>query len=80
MSGDGLLDTVELDQHGALLEAVFVNLRRLAARQKAPSAASERRTGELRVCVKFVRAFTARYVAIQKVLGMVFLFFAAGCD
>ena len=63
MSGDGLLDTVELDQHGALLQAELVYLRRLAARQKASSAGRERRTGELRVCVKFVRAFTARYAS-----------------
>ena len=54
MSGDSLLDTVKFKQHGALLQAVFVDLRRLAARQKAPSAGSERRTRELGVCGKFV--------------------------
>jgi len=49
MSGNSLLDTVELDQHDALLQAAFVDLRRLAARQKAASPGSEGRTGELRV-------------------------------
>ncbi len=54
MSGDSLLDAVELDQHDALLQAALVNLRRFAARQKAASPGSEGRTGELRVCGKFV--------------------------
>jgi hypothetical protein len=49
MSSDSLLDTVELDQDDALLQAAFVNLRRLAARQKAASPGSQGRTGELRV-------------------------------
>jgi hypothetical protein len=47
MSGDSLLDTAELDQDGTLAQAAFVNLRRLAARQKASSAGSERRTARV---------------------------------
>ncbi len=38
MHGYSLLHTVELDDHGALLQAEFVNLRRFATRQKASSA------------------------------------------
>jgi hypothetical protein len=64
MSCDSLLDTFEFKQNGALLQAELVNLRRLAA-QKAPSAASERRTGELAYAASLSASFTARYTLIQ---------------
>jgi hypothetical protein len=60
MRGDRLLDTVELDQHGPLLQAVLVDLRRLATGQKSPSAGSECRTGQLGVGGKFLRGPSQR--------------------
>src|SRR6476659_2433660 len=43
MAGDRLVDTVELDQHHALIDAGLIDFRRVAARQEAAAGRLDRR-------------------------------------
>ena len=47
MGHDRVRDTVELDDHDALLEASFVGLRGRAAREKVGAVGGEGRDGKL---------------------------------
>src|SRR5687768_9586169 len=49
MRGDRLGQVFELGDHGALVQAALIGLRRRGAHEKAPARGLDRRAGELRV-------------------------------
>src|SRR5262249_51701506 len=57
VTGDGLVDAVELDQHHTFVHARLVDLCRVAAREKAAAGAFDRRYGELGVGLPGLRIF-----------------------
>ena len=55
MGGNGLFDTVKLDQHSPLLNPLLLNLHWFATCQEDTSACGDCRTRKLRIGGKFFR-------------------------
>src|ERR1700722_5825378 len=55
MRGPGRFDAVKLEEHRALLEAGFIDLRRHSTRQETPACGGERRPRELGVSGQRIR-------------------------